>query len=798
MYGILRWSLLALPASLQCGAATPIEPRSTTDVIYVDLSEHLDNKAFGSKPGEARFDGLNQSYPIVVLGKDGIYTSTHTGIQFQVPEMGASVEADNIVCGSQEISVPSDNYLSASLLISADLRSAIVTGNLTFNYDDGSSTITEMRSQPWWTFLAINRGEITFPYFFTANGTNRNASHIYEYTAALDPTRRLSSMTLPDTTNVTAGRLHVFATSLWKGHEVKIQTVRPTQKWTEDGNQIVEVIANNAGTQCVSGDGMSISLKADGIETTTLGNIKRLCPGDQKSVNLAVRGSFSGTVEAVLSIADGSQSFFIDNVQFGLEDFDTSSSSLLKHETPDWYNEAKFGIFIHYGAYAVIGWGNSTPHESYSEWFWWYTTHEAADRSGFYEYRLRTYGPEWNYDDSFPEYTAEKFEPKEWVDLIADSGAGYFVFTTKHHEGLANFDTGSITNRSTMHYGPLRDILGELFAASTEYQPHLKRGTYFSIPEWFNPDWAPYGFSQFDRNTSTTHPGIIARNPYAGLEEPYTGRIPLLEQGKDFVHDLMRPQMDILAYNYSTDIMWCDAGAANDTDAFAAQWFNTARKNGGRQVVINDRCGSPWAADHDTPEYHSFGTAQRRKWESNRGMDTYSYGYNRATPDEEYMEPKVIVQTLVDIVSKNGNFLLNIGPRADGTIPEIVQKNLRRAGEWIKAHEEAVMGTQWWFWGPELVEGYHEEDEVVGLRFTQTNEAFYVLSLEEPEVGQMLIDAPVPVLEGDKVVALGMRGEEREVQWEAIEGRKGIKIQVTQDVVDADEYCWVFKIEYVA
>ena len=485
----IKLSLLALLACVRQSDASPVKLRGSNDhVIQIDLSSYYNNKAFGSKPGEARFGALNESYPLLPLGQDGEYTSIHSGIPFQLPQRGPEVEADNLICDSQEIAVPTDRYVSASFLIATDLRSQIVTGNVSFNYTDDSSTMTEMRSQPWWTFLAINRGEITFPYSFTSKGTNNNASHIYEFTAALDATRKLSAITLPSTTNATSGRLHVFAVSLWKGHGLAIQSVRPTQKWDAEGNQVVEVTVNNAGSECISGEGLTVSLKANGVTTSASGHIKRLCPGDQKSVDISVRGAYNGTVEVSLDVPGRVRSsFFFDSVEFGLEDFTPSPNSLSKHETPQWYNDAKFGIFIHYGPYAVPGWGNSTPYESYSEWFWWYSTrrgvHEDADRSSFYEYRLRTFGPDWNYDDSFPNYTASAFDPKEWVDLFADAGAGYFVFTTKHHDGFANFDAGNTTNRSAMHYGPKRDILGDLFEASEKYQPQLKRGTYFSIPE---------------------------------------------------------------------------------------------------------------------------------------------------------------------------------------------------------------------------------------------------------------------------------------------------------------------------
>ena len=658
--------------------------------IPVPLDDFFNNKAFGSKLGEASLDVLGQSYPADTVGKDGIYTSTHTGIEYIFPGYQPNATADNVICEAQQIPVPKDQYFSASVLIVSDVRSTTVSGNLTLQYTDGTSTTAEARAHAFWWFLAIRRGEITFPYFFTHNVTNHNASHIYEYTTVLDNTKVLESIVLPNTTNSTTGRLHLFAMSLYKGPNVHIQSLRPTQKWVKDENQVIELIVNNAGPTCVSG--MLASIEAPGVTTIEPTVVKRLCPGDQKRVNVAVQGSYDGNVTAVMQVGKHKKETHFENISIGLHNFTADSTSLVQHEVPQWYDDSKFGIFIHWGPYSVPGWGNSTPTECYAEWFWWYSTRineaAAADKCGFNAYRLRTFGPDLDYDDFFQNYTASAFDPKAWVDLFADAGAQYFVFTTKHHDGFANFDTGSATNRSSLHYGPKRDILGELFEAAATYQPQLRRGTYFSIPEWFNPDWGKYGFTQFDRVTSTSHPGIIARNPYTGLEEPYTGRLPI----GDFIEDLMVPQMEALAYNYNTDIMWCDAGAANDTARFAARWFNWARSQG-RQVTINDRCGSPWAADFDTPEYATFSTVQRRKWESNQGMDPYSYGYNRATAETEYMNASTLVHNLVDMVSKNGNFLLDIGPRADGTIVQREVDNLREAGTWIKAHGQAVFNT---------------------------------------------------------------------------------------------------------
>lgn len=212
-----------------------------------------------------------------------------------------------------------------------------------------------------------------------------------------------------------------------------------------------------------------------------------------------------------------------------------------------------------------------------------------------------------------------------------------------------------------------------------------------SLPEWYNPDFGPYGFAQADGNASTSWPGILATNPYTGETEPYTGRLNI----SDFIEDLMVPQMEMLAYDYSTEIMWCDCGAANGSAEFASAWFNKASAEG-REVTMNSRCGIPQGSDFDTPEYATFSSVSERKWESNQGMDPYSYGYNRATADDSYMNSSTVVNYLVDMVSKNGNFLLDVGPMANGTIHPVEVKNLREAGIWIKANAEAIFNTTYW------------------------------------------------------------------------------------------------------
>jgi alpha-L-fucosidase len=152
-----------------------------------------------------------------------------------------------------------------------------------------------------------------------------------------------------------------------------VQSVRPTQKWLDSGAQAVEVTINNAGTECVSGTGLNVTVAGEGIKTTAPGTLKRLCPGDQKTVTVGVEGTPNKTISAEVLLDDGvsPSKVTVDDLDFGLLTWTSDLGVLAKHESPEWFDDAKFGIFIHWGPYSVTGWGNSSPYESYAEWFWY-------------------------------------------------------------------------------------------------------------------------------------------------------------------------------------------------------------------------------------------------------------------------------------------------------------------------------------------------------------------------------------------------------------------------------------------
>ncbi|KAF8751690.1 Alpha-L-fucosidase [Rhizoctonia solani] len=189
-------------------------------------------------------------------------------------------------------------------------------------------------------------------------------------------------------------------------------------------------------------------------------------------------------------------------------------------------------------------------------------------------------------------------------------------------------------------------------------------------------------------------------------------------------------------------LQWCDIGGPNRTLEFAAEWYNQATK-AGKQVTMNNRCGV--VPDFDTPEYARFSSIQTHSWETSEGIDPYSYGYNRQTKDEEYRSAETIIQSLVDIVSKNGNYLLNLGPTGEGEIIPAMVERLVEVGEWLGHSGECVFNTTYSFLGAESN----------SIRFTTTPKSFCIISLSEPEGDRLVVERPVPILPGDTITFLG-------------------------------------------
>jgi len=343
-------------------------------------------------------------------------------------------------------------------------------------------------------------------------------------------------------------------------------------------------------------------------------------------------------------------------------------ASLDRRPVAPWFEDAKFGIFIHWGPYAVPAW---TPVGTYSEWYQYWLENRTlfgnGDFSGseVYDYHVQTYGPHFDYYEFGNAFRADLFDPGKWADLFRDAGARYVVITSKHHDGYCLWPSEEANDRgfpwNSMNTGPRRDLLGELTPAVQA--TGLKMGFYYSLYEWFHPWW------QDDK--------------------------------KRFVAEHFHPQFKDLVERYRPDIVWGDGEWEMEADEWRtpelmAWLFNESSVKD--RVVINDRWGKNTRGRHGgyyTTEYEAGEVDYDRPWEECRGMG-FSFGYNRAEGASVYNDARTLVLMLADVVSKGGNLLLDIGPDGRGQIPPIMQDRLLRMGRWLDTYGEAIFGTRAW------------------------------------------------------------------------------------------------------
>jgi alpha-L-fucosidase len=347
--------------------------------------------------------------------------------------------------------------------------------------------------------------------------------------------------------------------------------------------------------------------------------------------------------------------------------------SIDKHPTPAWFTDAKFGIFIHWGVYSVPAYAPVIPGKlAYSEWYWHQMT-EGRDNSkanavetGTWDFHRKQYGPDYDYKNFAPQFRAELFDPDQWADLFVRSGAKYIVPTSKHHEGFAMWPSKEASATwarpwNAVETGPHRDLLGDLTDAVR--RKGLRIGLYYSLYEWYNPLW--------------------------------------LTDKPRYVSEHMFPQFKDVVTRYKPSIIFSDGewelpSAAWRSPELLAWLFNDSPVKD--EVVIDDRWGSDTIHKHGgywTTEYTPGMSGMDHPWEESRGMG-FSYGYNRAERLEDYHTGRELVLMLVDIVSRGGNLLLDIGPNADGTIPVIMQERLVQMGDWLKVNGDSIYGTRPW------------------------------------------------------------------------------------------------------
>ena len=312
------------------------------------------------------------------------------GFNYKFPSYKGS-GCDNVIADGQEIKLPKGRYFSVRMLAASESGMASATLNAT--YTDGSTDSGALLVPAWWTWPYPAGGDLILPHYLTNTSQNYNSSNIFQTVSWLDSSKDLVSLSLPNDAGGSSTepggdyvdtRLHIFALSMLpvtvgESHnpQLEIQYARSTQKWIEgtDKAQIIEVSVNNVGSEfLLRNHETRIKVQSSGLETVSEGTLKRLSPGDQAIVEVGVRtkdGVKDGETGPATIIISGDSvqcEKYTFNATYGIKPYEATDESIYAHESPNWYNDAKYGIFIHWGPYSVPAWGGVGENETYAEW----------------------------------------------------------------------------------------------------------------------------------------------------------------------------------------------------------------------------------------------------------------------------------------------------------------------------------------------------------------------------------------------------------------------------------------------
>lgn len=333
--------------------------------------------------------------------------------------------------------------------------------------------------------------------------------------------------------------------------------------------------------------------------------------------------------------------------------YEANWASLDSRPMPPWFAEARFGVFICWGPYSVPAWA---PKGQYAEWYGFQMRKAGSPTAKFHE---RVYGSveEFRYERFAPMLTGEMWDPDQWADLFARAGARYVVLAANYHDGFCLWPSSYSKGWNSADVGPKRDVLGELSAAVRKRG--LKMGIYYSLYEWFHPLW--------------------------------------LSDRKRYVAEHFHPQFKEVVTRYKPSLIFADGEWEADdklwrSEELLAWLFNDSPVRD--EVAVNDRWGNS-RGRHGSfyeSEYGGGNMSPKHPWQEDRGMGR-SYGYNRNEGIFEYDSPADMIRMMTRCAGGGGNYLICVGPAADGRIPVIMQERLVQIGQWLAANGESIYGA---------------------------------------------------------------------------------------------------------
>lgn len=358
--------------------------------------------------------------------------------------------------------------------------------------------------------------------------------------------------------------------------------------------------------------------------------------------------------------------------------------SLSKYQCPEWYKDAKFGIFIHWGVYSVPAFGS----EWYARWMYKDT---IAWGNNYYQHHLKTYGTQdkFGYKDFIPMFKAEKFDASQWVALFKKSGAKYIVPVAEHHDGFAMYNT-SLSRWNSLNMGPKRDIIGELAIAAR------KQGLIFGLSSHRIEHWWFMGEGT-KINSDVNDPQYTDFYGPAKVHNPFNPNEKASVMTPEFMNDWLLRCVELVD-KYHPQIFWFDWWIEQPElepyrKTFAAYYYNHAAQ-WNKGVVLNYKLKAfpENVAVYDI-ERGSTQATKKNPWQTDTSIGKKAWGY---IDGEDNKTPNEIIDALIDIVSKNGNLLLNISPKSDGTITPEQTNVLLDIGKWLDVNGEGIYGTRPW------------------------------------------------------------------------------------------------------
>lgn len=441
-----------------------------------------------------------------------------------------------------------------------------------------------------------------------------------------------------------------------------------------------------------------------------------------------------------------------EDVSQSLQVYQPTWESITKHQTPDWFRDAKFGIYFHWGPYSVPAYGTE-----------WYSRHMYIEDHDVHKYHVATYGTldKFGYKDFIPMFTGELFDPDAWVDLFRKAGARFVGPVAEHADGFSMWDS-KLNPFNAARMGPKRDVVGEMERAV--------RSQGLKFITTFHHMWLWGWYPTYD-------PTVDAGDPaYAALYGPRTepGAFDKPEPDDAFC-DMFVAKVKEVIDKYRPDLLYFDGRMYTIGDRhrrdFVSYYYNAAAR-WGREVVVTYK-------DEDLPPGAGVLDMERGRMKGIRDFvwmtdDSICWKSWAHLKDPEYKTAKQIIDGLVDIVSKNGTLLLNVTPTADGIIPDEVKELLLEVGAWLRINGAAIYGTRPWIIygeGPnESKEGHFTEKEnppltADDIRFTTKGNSLYVICMEWPGRPFTVKSVTSPRLAGKKVDSVKLLGSEDSVAW---------------------------------